>query len=975
MPPHVPRKRLRSESPGNGEDNAAKRGIGRTKLTSTPRKATLFDDLDAQATSRRNESSQLERFQESEDESSSLSSLSDVNFEDVPGASRRAAEESEDDDDENIQFEDVPAHVAPQPTGDLELTLHRDTRIDLTNPFGTKKGPTKRERQIRIATHQVHVLCLLWHNAVRNSWLCDKEVQATLLSHIPPSLFEEIDRWRRNSGLGHLAEEALEKKSKPNKASKGTGRKTAERPPRDWGSAAVKLEPGAVDMSHGDPLFRLMKVLVAWWRKRFQITAPGIRKWGYMSLARLDVLTGSFRKGAHDPRKLGERIRNLAEFRVLAQELRGSRDVGAQLFTALLRSIGLDARLVANLQPIGFGWTKAEEADPEKEDPSTVIDPSAAAGPSNERSSRKSTSRLNGKRTISDSESSGFDDEPHNSDDDSIAEIPATTSKPQVKNVFDKDLTFPHYWTEVLSPVTLKYLPVDPMTKGCICTNRELVESLEPRGSKTDKAKQVMAYTVAYSSDGTAKDVTVRYLKRQMLPGKTKGVRIPVEKVPVYDRHGKVKRYENFDWFKTAMHGYRRGGKKCPITEIDELEDSTDLKPAVIVKKEVKEGEETLQYYKTHPDYVLERHLKREEALLPLAAPVRVFRTKGKGGEVIEENVYLRSDVVQVKSAETWHKQGRAPLPGEEPLKLVPYRAATLNRRREIAEAEAVSGQKVLQGLYSFDQTDWIIPEPIKDGIIPKNEYGNIDLFVEHMCPKGAVHVPYRGAMRVCKRLKIDFAEAVVDFEFGHRMAVPVIQGVVIAEENLERVMEELRKDEAERARKEDEKRRKAALGMWRKFLMGMRIVARIRQEYGEIGDSAEVFGHGNQAGNPEPADMGATDEAAAGGFFPDGYEEDEDERAHQTSGFFPVAEDEDESREGDADGGLVVDYGGDAQPTTAEEKVEDEDAPGKTTLTRRRQSRGKKVGNRRRRRGALTYEESEDGTQEEDDGSDRGYR
>jgi xeroderma pigmentosum group C-complementing protein len=138
----------------------------------------------------------------------------------------------------------------------------------------------------------------------------------------------------------------------------------------------------------------------------------------------------------------------------------------------------------------------------------------------------------------------------------------------------------------------------------------------------------------------------------------------------------------------------------------------------------VKEGQETLQYYKQSKEFVLERHLKREEALQPEAKPAKIFKNKGKGGKVDEENVFLRSDVLNVKSAETWHKQGRAPKPGEQPLKRVPYRAATLNRKREILEAEAATGEKVLQGLYSWEQTDWIIPPPIKDGVIPKNEYG-----------------------------------------------------------------------------------------------------------------------------------------------------------------------------------------------------------------------------------------------------------
>jgi xeroderma pigmentosum group C-complementing protein len=198
------------------------------------------------------------------------------------------------------------------------------------------------------------------------------------------------------------------------------------------------------------------------------------------------------------------------------------------------------------------------------------------------------------------------------------------------------------------------------------------------------------------------------------------------EKVPVYNRHGKVKRYDQFDWFKTAISGYLRGSKDQPVTEVDEMEEATDLKPAKPEKKEIKEGQETLQYYKQSKEFVLERHLKREEALRPGAKGVKVFKNKGKGGKVEDEDVFLRSDVLNVKSAETWHKQGRAPLAGEQPLKRVPYRAATINRRREIMEAEAATGQKVLQGLYSWEQTDWIIPPPIKDGVIPKNEYGYV---------------------------------------------------------------------------------------------------------------------------------------------------------------------------------------------------------------------------------------------------------
>ncbi|KAL7932913.1 hypothetical protein V8C35DRAFT_305801 [Trichoderma chlorosporum] len=972
MPPYVPRKRLRAPEPEAAA--TAGKGTGEANSKAGARKRTLYDDLDSSHTPGGSDSL-LQGLEGANDSDSPLSSLSDSDFEDVPLAKRQKTEnvgEDDEDDDDDIEFEDVEAPPqfafasdAPEPSGDLELTLNRDTRISLTNQFGDKKGPSKRERIVRNATHCVHTLCLLWHNAVRNSWICDVEVQAIMVSHIPPRLWDEVDRWRRNSGL-------VDSQPPPKKIStkKKAGRKQES---RDWSESATRLEEGVIDMSHGDPLFRFMKSLVAWWKQRFRVSTPGLRKWGYMSLERLDRLTKAYKDNEANIEEFGERLESIEDFRQCAMDCRGSRDVGAQLFTALLRGLGIDARMVASLQPLGFGWNKLEDADAEEDEskqgtPTKKTDKKSNGKKAEKESTRKKTtgkqgtnstpSRSRTVRSATQSAASTIKDsdddlelEYKDTDDESVDMNLTTTAKTLDTKKFDKDLEFPHYWTEILSPATKKYLSVDPIVKGTIAVNRDLVETFEPRGAKADRARQVIAYVVGYSRDGTAKDVTVRYLKRQVLPGRTKGTRMPLIKIPVYNRHGKVKRYEMMDWFKSAMSGYRRGGRNHPVTEVDQQEDVTDLKPAKAEKKEVKEGEETLQYYKQSKEFALERHLKREEALRRGAQPVKVFKNKGKGGKVDEEDVYLRSDIVLVKSAETWHKQGRAPIAGEEPLKRVPYRAATLNRKREIMETEAMTGQKVLQGLFSFDQTDWIIPPPIKDGIIPKNEYGNIDLFAEHMCPEGAVHVPFRGVVKVCKRLGIDYAEAVVDFEFGHRMAVPVIQGVVIAQEHHDRVMVELEKDEAERVRKEDEKRRKAALGMWRKFLMGMRIVERIRQEYGEIDESVSVFGH-SRGGAPANEAPKVHDEDLAGGFLPEGYEEDgEDRRAHETSSFFPSLEEDDQGGDGD----LIMEDGRDESEATGD--VENVEAQAKAQTSRARKPRAT-----RRRQQAVDDEDDEDG-------------
>ncbi|KAI1114449.1 Rad4 transglutaminase-like domain-containing protein [Nemania sp. NC0429] len=917
MPPYVPRKRL---LPAKQSEKSAVESTPVAKARA--RKSTLWDDLDSvsQPGSVEKTRAAIQQMHEDEDDSTSLSSLSDTQFEDVhvPAAKRRKTSHGADssDDDEDIEFEDVPSHdqqdqPEPEPElGDLELTLYQDNRVlPLASELG-KKGPSKREKAIRAATHCIHVQFLLWHNAVRNSWLCDQEVQAILLSHLPPRLWDEVDRWKRSSGL-EIQERPAENEAKTRQVSKGKGKgkRQSSRPNRDWGEAADRLEKGVPDMSHGDPIFRLMKSLAAWWKQRFRITAPGLRKWGYMNARRLGKLRAAFEKDGRDVARFGERVDNIDELRQLARDCIGSRDVGAQLFTALLRGLGLDARMVANIQPLGFGWSKAEEADEEMEQQvnggQTDTKNTKAIG---RKAAVKKPARRQTRRSDQEALKMDLDDsdeylEPLGESEDDSSPVGVTEesrSKQPRSKFYDTDLEFPHYWTEVMSPVTNKYIAIDPIVKSIIGTNRDLIESLEPRGGKADKAKQTMAYCVGFSQDGTAKDVTVRYLRKQIFPGKTKGVRMPEEKVPVYNKHGKIRRHEQFNWFKSIIRGYSRGDSKHPITAVDEIEESTDLQPVQPEKKEVKEGEETLQYYKTSKEYVLQRHLKREEALLPDAVPVKTFRNKGKGSKVEEEDVFLRKDVVSVKSAETWHKQGRAPITGVQPLKHAPYRAATTNRRREIAEAEAATGQKVLQPLYSFDQTDWIIPDPIKDGVIPKNEYGNIDMFAEHMCPEGAIHVPYRGAVRVCKRLGFDFAEAVVGFEFGHRMAVPVIQGVVIAQENYEHLIEELEKDEAERARKEDEKRRKAALSTWRRFLMGLRIADRIRQDYGHLDESMDNFS--NDGGVQKDTEANAYDEDLGGGFLPEGYEEEENDKGEprQTSAFFtaPQTGNEDEEDE-----------------------------------------------------------------------------
>lgn len=97
---------------------------------------------------------------------------------------------------------------------------------------------------------------------------------------------------------------------------------------------------------------------------------------------------------------------------------------------------------------------------------------------------------------------------------------------------------------------------------------------------------------------------------------------------------------------------------------------------------------------------------------------------------------------------------------GQQPLKRVKARATTIERKRMLEVAKADGQEEELQGLYAKWQTELYVPEPVIDvralpfirsllilliqGRVPKNDFGNIDLYVPSMLPQGAAYLPSR---------------------------------------------------------------------------------------------------------------------------------------------------------------------------------------------------------------------------------------
>ena len=555
MPPFIPQKRRHSTPP---PETVAHNSAKRRNIFDTADKATTSTTL-------QDNKAFLDTLNAPDDDSS-LSETNSVEFEDaiVPTDSKKRKTAHHQDEDDEINWEDAIEHDVSTPTarplppsGDLEITLGRHEQTgSLTNPHDKKKGPSKIERQIRTSTHCMHVQFLLFHNLIRNGWACDKEAQQILVDQLPPAIKSEVEKWRVASGIvpGLSPPKYLPSQRR---GKKGKRAAQLERNQRDWGKPAERQERGAPDMSRGDPVLRLLKILAAYWKKHFIITSPSLRKKGYKPLPTLEEEIASWRDDRQNAEEYGERIETIKEFREKAKTCEGSKDVGAQLFTALIRGLGLEARMVASLQPIGFGWSKNEDAMIGKKrqnalnlvngDLSENISAEGDSDEQAEKTSRPATSRSSVKRKhpsmskrgrprggkdapikLSDGADSKGDPSTATSDDsnddNSVIDITPGTPRRKPNAKYDRDMPAPTYWTEAISPVTNEVHPVDPVINiPAVVTSPEHLALFEPRGTKADKAKQIFAYVIAYSLDGTAKEVTTRYLKRHMWPGRTKG--------------------------------------------------------------------------------------------------------------------------------------------------------------------------------------------------------------------------------------------------------------------------------------------------------------------------------------------------------------------------------------------------------------------------------------------------------------------
>ncbi|KAJ0287666.1 hypothetical protein CBS470a_005271 [Colletotrichum nupharicola] len=456
-------------------------------------------------------------------------------------------------------------------------------------------------------------------------------------------------------------------------------------------------------------------------------------------------------------------------------------------------------------------------------------------------------------------------------------------------------------WAEDPEHISKKWQPVDPLVTNSMWKPR----AIEPPASDRENC---MTYVVAFESDGTARDVTRRYAKAYA--AKTRRLRVETA----------VERGDR--WWRKALKPFTRR----PKTDLDQIEDNELM--AV-------EGREPMPRnvadFKDHPVFALERHLRRNEVLIPEAQPAG---TVSAGSKAPLEKVYRRRDVRIARSRDKWYRSyGREVKPMEVPVKFLPRRSNA--RPGEFIDDGYGGDERDAAGMPVFteEQTELYHAPPVINGRVPKNKFGNIDVYVASMVPQGGVHVTdeFDAAARAAHILRIDYAPALTGFNFKGKHGTAVLDGVVVArehEEAVRAVMEGLGDMEAQVERS---KRSVAAIRMWKRFLTALRIRERVwagvdpeeraeeeREMVGEIAEMSEREASMATGGFMVECDNQgrgclAQDEAFGGGFIVE-----EDASQGRSGGFMVgneskyggggfVAEEVEVEEEEGGDGGFVA--------------------------------------------------------------------
>eukprot|EP00210_Caulerpa_lentillifera_P007977 g7616.t1 len=231
------------------------------------------------------------------------------------------------------------------------------------------------------------------------------------------------------------------------------------------------------------------------------------------------------------------------------------------------------------------------------------------------------------------------------------------------------------------------------------------------------------------------------------------------------------------------------------------------------IKKEVQIPPKTIDGFNKSHTFILERQITKFKALVPSAKIM---------GEHRGEPFYLRSDVEELHSVVKWPQQGRSVKTEEIPY---PWKIVKKRIQKKIIKNDELvrpsEEEEEKTELYGYWQTEPWKCAVAENGIVPKNQFGNVEIppMVKSL-PENTTYLTYPNLAPICRKLGIDFAPALVGFELlKHGRQVPRIQGIVICSEFENQVVEAYWEREKAREEALEKERSQYAINGWRALL------------------------------------------------------------------------------------------------------------------------------------------------------------
>lgn len=426
-------------------------------------------------------------------------------------------------------------------------------------------------------------------------------------------------------------------------------------------------------------------------------------------------------------------IHTRSDLLLTIKNFRHNRDTGAQIFTSLLRSIGFDARLVMSLPLL-------------------------------------STSRH--------------------------TKCQSKLDHDRLKRTKDDDLLYPYYWTELINPINkseifiieticfhdenkrLMRLSRHPKSngKGAFSLDDYFTSAYSP---KPDQLNQMppMQYVMALDNDGLMTDVSSRYLSDIS-----------------YRYFNKLDLRTESGRTALLVQSLLRYSNKALI-----YDESTNFELNCLRMIALKNysTSSTFSSMKKNPNLVTHSTLRYNEIIDPSAKKITTVNiSKNK----LKEFVYFKNSITVGKSEQQWKFLGRSIIPTQRdnPIKKTNALQPRTIFKKRLFNFNAENNLTNEVNLYSFDQTCQYIKENIfvtSDGDykLPRNKYGNIEIFRDSMIPDDCYWLKLSDANKIFREYKrnpsdfeiseeLEFVPVVVGFDFKSKLghAIPTINGVLV---------------------------------------------------------------------------------------------------------------------------------------------------------------------------------------------------